>query len=143
MKTRSQVYREASVFYFTHPFSDVSPFSKISKSTGLNQQIGKQCFLPPLSFKISLRDTSFHISLYSLGFYFSPECLLNFLWLVCYTFCGKNFSIYGVHIPRKCIGSMHFYSCPSRPLKTPGTIFGKSASPAKAEVVEKAMICSI
>ena len=29
---------------------------------------------------------------------------------------GK-FQIYGVHIPRKCIDSRHFYSCPS-PLKT-------------------------
>ena len=87
MKTRSQVYREASVFYFTHPFSDVSPFSKISKSTGLNQQIGKQCFLPPLSFKISLRDTSFHISLNSLGFYLSRmlvksslSCIFQHVW---------------------------------------------------------------
>ena len=24
---------------------------------------------------------------------------------------GKNFSNYGVHIPRKCIEYMHFYSC--------------------------------
>ena len=29
---------------------------------------------------------------------------------------GKNFHIYVVHIPRKCIDSRHFYSCPS-PLK--------------------------
>ena len=42
----------------THPFSDVPFFSKISKPTGYNQEIGKQCFLPPLSFKISLGDTS-------------------------------------------------------------------------------------
>ena len=28
---------------------------------------------------ISLNDTSFHISLSSLGFYLSPECSLNFL----------------------------------------------------------------
>ena len=31
--------------------------------------------------------------------------------------CGKNFQIYRVHIPRKCIESRHFCSCPS-PLKT-------------------------
>ena len=31
--------------------------------------------------------------------------------------CGKIFQIYGVHIPRKCIDSRHFYSC-SSPLKT-------------------------
>ena len=30
--------------------------------------------------------------------------------------------IYGVHIPRKCIESIHFYSCSSSPLKTPGRI---------------------
>ena len=30
--------------------------------------------------------------------------------------------MYGVHIPRKCIGSRHFYSCPRSPLRTPGRI---------------------
>ena len=30
---------------------------------------------------------------------------------------GTNFQIYGIHIPRKCTDSRHFYSCPS-PLKT-------------------------
>ena len=39
------------------------------------------------------------------------------------TMCGKKFSIYGVHIPRKCIESMHFHSCPSSSLKSPGRIF--------------------
>ena len=28
------------------------------------------------------------------------------------TMCGENFQIYGAHIPRKCIDSRHFYSCP-------------------------------
>ena len=32
-----------------------------------------------MSFKISLKDTSFHISINSLGLYLSPECFLNFL----------------------------------------------------------------
>ena len=31
--------------------------------------------------------------------------------------CRKNFQIYGVHIPRKCIDLRQFYSCPSH-LKT-------------------------
>ena len=62
-----------------HPFSDVPFFSKISQPPSYTQQNGKQCCLPPLSFKISLKNTSFHISLYSLGFYHSPESLLNFL----------------------------------------------------------------
>ena len=33
------------------------------------------------------------------------------------TICGKNFQIYGVQTPRKCIDLRHFYSCPY-PLKT-------------------------
>ena len=32
-----------------------------------------------MSFKISLNDISFHISIYFLGFYLSLQCLLNFL----------------------------------------------------------------
>ena len=117
-------------------------FSKISQPLGWNQQIGKQCCLPPLSFKISLRDTSFHISLSSFAFYLSPECLLNFLWLVCFTMCGKKLSIYGIQIPRKCIESIHFYSCPNPPLKTPGRILWKSVFPM-TKGVEETMICFI
>ena len=45
---------------------------------------------------------------------------------------GKHVSIYGVHV-RKCIESMHFYSCPSSLLKTPGTIFWKPVSPKGQE----------
>ena len=41
---------------------------------------------------------------------------------LCSTMCEKKVSIYGVPI-RKWIESMHFYSCPSSPLKTPGTTF--------------------
>ena len=36
---------------------------------------------------------------------------------------------YGVHIPRKCIESIDFYSCPSSSIKTPGRIFWKSVTP--------------
>ena len=97
-----------------------------------------------LALKISLRDTFFHISLISLGFYLSQECLLNFLWLVGLysTMCGKIVSIYDVHIPRKSTEFMHFYSCLSPPLKTPGRIFWKSVSP-KTKGVEETMICFI
>ena len=63
----------------THPSSDAPSFSKISQPSGQKQQNGKQCCLPPLSFKISRKDTSFHISFNSLGSYLSPECLLIFL----------------------------------------------------------------
>ena len=53
---------------------------------------GKQFWLLPLPFKTSRKDTSFHISVTSLGLYLSPECLLNFL-LNFYIppFMGKNF----------------------------------------------------
>ena len=105
MELQCKVYRVASIFYLNSPFSDVPSFSKISQPSGYNQQIGKQFCLPPLSFKINLRDTSFHISLNSFGFYLSPEYLLNFLWLVYSTMFGKKFSIYGDHLPRKCIES--------------------------------------
>ena len=40
---------------------------------------GKKSWLPHLSFKISLKDTSFHIFINFLGFYLSPECLFSFL----------------------------------------------------------------
>ena len=71
-----------------HPFSYVTSFSKISKPTGQNQKTGKQCFLPPLFFKICLRDTSFYISLNSLGFFylfrmlveFSVTCIFQHVW---------------------------------------------------------------
>ena len=53
--------------------------------------------------------------------------------------CGKIFSIYGVHIPRKWIEPMYFYSCPSPPTKTPGGIFWKSVSP-KTKGMEETMI---
>ena len=46
--------------------------------------------------------------------------------------CWKNFSIYGVHIPKKCIEPMHCYSYPSPLLKTPCRIFLKFVS-AKME----------
>ena len=50
--------------------------------------------------------------------------------------CGKLFSIYGVHIPRKFIKYMHFYSCLSPPVKTPGRVFGKSVSLLQDEFLQ-------
>ena len=78
-----------------HPSSDVPSFSEICQPPGLNQQNGEQCCLPQLSFKVNLKDTSFHISWNSLGFDLSPKSLLNFLYLVYSTKFGKNFSICG------------------------------------------------
>ena len=98
-------------------------------------------FLPPLSFKNSLRVTSFQISLNSLGFYLSRmlvefflTCIFQHVWEKCFNLC--------VHIPRKCIESLHFYSCPSSPLKIPVRIFWKPVS-LNAEGMEEAVICSI
>ena len=55
-----------------------------------------------------------------MGVEFSLTCIFR------HVFIFHHFSIYGVHIPRKCIESMYFYSCPSPPLKTPGRSFYKS-----------------
>ena len=49
-----------------------------------------QCFLTPLSFKINLRDTSFHISLNFLGFYLS-RMLVEFSDFYITTCAGKSF----------------------------------------------------
>ena len=86
--------------------------------------------------------------------------LLEFSLKVLYsTMCGKNFQIYGVHIPRKYIDSRLFYSCPS-PLKTrpsschhalgrrkllnyPGSILPKICFPQQQKGVEETMICFI
>ena len=79
--------------------------------------------------------------------------------------CGENFQIYGVHIPRKCIDSRRFYSCPSpfktRPLPPPPPNFLSSRPrqkesthslrqdsfenlfPPKQKGEDETMICSI
>ena len=86
---------------------------RISQLPRYNQENGKQSWLTTLfSFKISLKDTYFHISINFLGLYLSPECSLNFLSNLFIPLCRKNFEIYGVHIPRKCIDLRHFYACP-------------------------------
>ena len=56
--------------------------------------------------------------------------------------CWKSFSIYGAHIPRKCIESMHPYSYSGSPLKTPGGTTLKFVSP-NTKRVQKTMICFI
>ena len=72
----------------THPFFWCSLFFKNISTARLEPTNGKQCCLRPLSFKISLKDRSFHISLNSLGLYLSSECLLNLYIPPC---LGKNF----------------------------------------------------
>ena len=134
MKSQYKVYKEASIFYLNASFFWYFFFFKnisASKSEPIN---GKKCCLPPFSFQIGLKLTSLHPYLNSLGFYLSTECLLNILWLVHFAMCGKLFWIHRVHISRKCIESMHFYSCSSLPPKTQGRIFWKSVSPKTKSV---------
>ena len=79
--------------------------------------------------------------------------------LLCSTIYGKNFQIYGVHIPRKLIDLRHFDSC-SSPLKTrpqvllsrprqkeiihsPRRILSKICFPEQQKGLEKTMICFV
>ena len=76
------------------------------------------------------------------------------------TMCGKNFQIYGVHIPRKFIDSRHLYSCPCptqnlppsschhtlgrrKLLIPPSSILSKIYFPQQEKGVEETMICFI
>ena len=98
-----------------------------------------------MSFKISLKDTSFHISINSLGLYFSAECWCWIFSQTCIFYhVWENFQIYRVHIPRKCIKPRHFYSC--RPLlslthtNSPRHFFLKICFPQHHKGVEETMI---
>ena len=71
--------KKCTVLYFKAPLFWCPLFLKNISTPRLEPTNGKQCRLPPLPFNISLKDTSLHISLNSLGLYHSPECLLNFL----------------------------------------------------------------
>ena len=101
LKPQYKVYREPSIFYFNTSFFDVLSLSKIFQFLGLNQQIDKQCCLPPFSLKISLRDTFFNIylnflvlSLSRMFIKFSLSCIFHHMW----TFFQF----------RECIESVHF-----------------------------------
>ena len=66
----------------------------------------------------------------------------------CWIFiCGKNFQIYGVHIPRKCIESKHFSSSyhftlgRGKSLIPLGSIFLKICFSQQQKGVEETMIC--
>ena len=115
-------------------FSVASSSSRISQLSGFYKQInGKQCKYHHCKL---LRALSFSRML--------AEFFLKFVYS---TMCGKNFQIYGVHNPRKCIESRHFYSCPPLPTQNfppssyrntlgrekllipPAALFQKSVSP--------------
>ena len=97
-------------------------------------------FTTPLSLTTSLEDTSFHISLNSLGSYlsrmlveFSLTCIFHIVWEKIFNLCSHSPKMHWMY---------HFYSCPSPPLKTPGRIFWES--PPNGRGGRKLpMICSI
>ena len=99
-KPQYKVYKEASMFYFNLPFSDV-PSQKY-----LNPRVRTKKLVNSVFYH---RDISFHIFLNSLGFYVSKMLVL---WLVYSNMCGKNFSIYGVHILRKSLNLCFFTHAP-------------------------------
>ena len=68
-------------------------------------------FLPPLSFKISLRDISFYISLNFLGFYLS-KMLAEFSLICFFQRVWKKVLIFGVHTPRKSMNLCLFTHAP-------------------------------
>ena len=121
-----------------HPFLDVPSFSKISQP-----QVRKKKLVNSAVYHPCLQDypqgciLSYFLKLVRV--LSLSRMLVEFSLIVYSTMCGENFSICGVHIPRKCIESIHIYSCPSPPLKTSGGIFWKSVSP-KPKWVEETMI---
>ena len=121
MKSQYKAYREALILYFNAPFFWF--FSHFQKY--LNPQVRTNklvnCCLPLLSFKISLRDTSFRISLNSSGFYLS-RMLVEFS-LTC---VGKMFQFMVFTFVEKAFNVFIFTHAPSLPRKTPGRIFWKS-----------------
>ena len=119
-----------------HPFSDV-PFQEYLNPLVRTNKLVNSLFYHPFPSRLA----SGLYSLSPLAFYFS-RMLVEFSLTCIFQHVGKNVSIYGVHIPTKCIESIHLYSCLSPPLKTASKIFLKHISP-KAEGVEKAMIFSI
>ena len=113
--------------------------------------------MPPLPFKINLKDTSLHFSLNFLGLIFLSimpvQCSLKISYS---TMCEKIFQIYGVRIPRKCIDSRNFYSCLSKLasnichhtlgknyLFPQDSIHSKICFPQQQNGVEETVICFI
>ena len=127
LKPKYKVYGETSIFYFNLPFS---------QPPGKNQQIRKQCCLPPLSFKISLRDAFFHISLNSLGFYFSRMLVEFYL-----TFVGKMFQFVVFTFLENALSLCIFLMSQSS-TQNARQNFSKICCP-KAKRVEETIICFI
>ena len=86
-----KVCRVTWIHYFNAPFFCCSLFFEDISTPRLESKKGKQCWLPPLSFKISRKDASYHISINFSGLYLSPKCLLNFFSLAYSTICREIF----------------------------------------------------
>ena len=145
----------------THLFSIAPYYSRITQIPGQSQQNGKQCSLPPLFFKINLKETSFHISINSLGLYLSPECLLNFLSNVytppCVVKISKlivftlpenvlNLGIFThAPLPTQNLSPSSYYQSRGRGklLIPPRIIFSNICFPQQQKGVEETMICFI
>ena len=108
------MYRGASIFYFNAPFFC---FLFFNPQVRTNKMTNSDKHLLPLSFKISLKDTSCHIFLNSLGFYFSRECLLNFLELAYSTACGEIFKFLVFTFLRNALNLCIFTQVPVPHLK--------------------------
>ena len=117
----------SSYFKINVPFFCCPLFVKeyLDPLVTIKKMVNQQCRLPPWSFKINLKDKSFHISIDSLGLYLTPEYLQNFLSeLYIPAQLGKIFQNHAAQITGKCIcelkkiESRHFYSS-IRPVQTP------------------------
>ena len=104
-----------------HPFSEFPHIQKYLNSQVRTIKLVNSVFCHPCPSRLA---SGIHPSYFFklLRFYltrmlvkFSLTCIFQHVW--------EKLLIYGVHIPRKCIESMHFYSCPSPPLKPPVRIF--------------------
>ena len=75
LKCRENLWQMSWMKFILKLICKVSPYPWYPRQT----LPSSGSWLPPLSFKIILKDTSFHISINSRRLYLSPECLLNFL----------------------------------------------------------------
>ena len=117
------MYREASIFYFITPFSWCSLFFKNT-------------------FKISVNDTFLHISLTSLGFYLSRECLLMFSNLCIYsTMWGNIFQFMVFTFLEKAVNLCIFIHAPVPHSKLQVECFENLLPQDKR--MEETMICLI
>ena len=94
------VQEKPQSFILTHLFFDPH-FKKYLNPLVRTKKLVNSVFYHPCHSRLASGTHLFiYISLTPSGFT-SLESLLNFLWLVYSNMCEKNFSIHGVHIPRK------------------------------------------